>query len=258
MHRRSKQSLSDLLTPGLAALQGTCVSALFAVGASGAVGCGGQQPEIQHPSSEEAAPLSDSEPESGSLSVSGLRGTLSSLEIQRALTPRLPKFSRCAAKRSSDLEWLHGGLEIGFHVAVDGSVERAYPTRSTFGDRATESCMLDVAKATHFARPHGGPAELTWSLEIPADPDVRVPEQWDAPELSALRTGAAEVIAERCASAPFSALLHVDTDGQVLAAGAAVPTGEGDSALDCVVDHLETLRFPSPGSYPALVRWELP
>ena len=222
-----------------------------------APGCGGSQPAVQHAPAE----LSDgtgTPPEDDGLSISGLRGTLSTLEIQGALEPRLPKLSRCAAKRTSEVEWLGGELEFGFNVAVDGSVIRVYPTRSTLGDRETERCMLDVARATHFPRPHGGEADFTWSVEIPANPDVRPPDRWEAPELDQLRTSVVPQLAEQCSPAPLEVTLYVDVDGRVVSAGAASPSGEADDALDCVTSLLQSLSFPTPGSYVASVQWSFP
>ena len=79
---------------------------------------------------------------SDALSVTGLRGTLSQYEVQKALEPRMTKFSRCVQKRAGDVEWVSGGMAFEFKVGSDGTVASVYPSKSSFGDRETERCYV--------------------------------------------------------------------------------------------------------------------
>ena len=45
--------------------------------------------------------------------------------------------------------------------------------------------------------------------------------------------------------------------GSVLAAGAASPTKEGDTDVDCLLGVLSKLKLPTPGSYAAKVSFTL-
>src|SRR5688500_4303567 len=83
--------------------------------------CGGKPvdaPRAEPSSGQER----EHEGEQDSLSVQGLRGTLSQEEVQNALEPRMPKFARCVQKRSDQVEWLSGHVALEFHVKLDGSV----------------------------------------------------------------------------------------------------------------------------------------
>ncbi len=222
-----------------------------------AAGCGGSGKD---PSTEPAAASEGSErPEpraQDELAITGLRGTLSQSEIQNALEPRMLKFSRCVQRRSGDLEWLSGKVDLTFHIALDGSVANVFPSASSMGDRETERCMLDVAKSVHFPAPHGGEADFSWPLEVPLDSDVRAPITWDPAQFNAVLLMNAETALATCIGA-FSITAYIDSDGHVVAAGAAADNASDAEKLDCISDAIKTWTFPSPGSYPAKVSFNL-
>jgi hypothetical protein len=222
------------------------------------VACG-KPPEDM--ASAPAAETSGAEPtrdEANDLSVSGLRGTLSQHEIQNALEPRMPKFSRCVQRRAGEVEWVAGSMEFQFRVALDGRVAQVYPSQSNMGDRETERCMLEVAQGTRFPPPHGGEAEFSWSLEVPLDPDLREPVAWTAVEAGEVLAQALPVLKEQCPGGPYRVTTFVDTEGKVVAAGVATPEEASAGQLDCVVQQVQGLSFASPGSYAAKLRFEVP
>jgi hypothetical protein len=197
-------------------------------------------------------------PREESLAVSGLLGTLSQQEIQGALEPKLPKFLRCATQRRAQLDVLAGALTMRFNVAVDGSVDHVQPAESTIGDRETERCMLEVAKATRFPAPHGGEAEFRWPLELPPDTDVRPPvELLPDPGHEPLVQGRPDLHA-KCGGGPVLVTAYVDPSGQVLAAGVAASELATPSELDCVAEGVRAFQFASPGSYPGKLSFPLP
>jgi len=185
--------------------------------------------------------------------VTGLRGTLSEHEIQKALDPRLPKFARCMGQRVEDVEWLSGAIKLSFHVALDGSVGSAHPRVSTLGDRQTEQCLVGVASATRFPRPHGGEADFDWPLEIPISDDVRAPVELAGDALAQVEALVAGAVAERCGGGRFQVTMYIGTDGSVVAAGAAVDDAALSSQLDCVAEAAASVTLESPGSYAAKV-----
>jgi hypothetical protein len=219
--------------------------------------CGGSQATTEEPSSQEEARGGEREEAEDSLSISGLRGTLSQEEVQRALEPRMPKFARCVAKRSGEVEWLSGSLEFSFLVAVDGSVKTVFPTRSNMGDRDTERCALDIARATKFPEPHGGEAEFVWSFEVPLDEEVREPVAWGDAEASELVSTHGSEVTASCGGAGYGITAYVDTDGKVVSAGVASATESTAEQLDCVATAVRGWSFASPGSYPAKIQFSL-
>jgi hypothetical protein len=222
-----------------------------------ALGCGSSA-EPESPLTRASAGGEHAEPtEEDPLAVTGLRGTLSQSEIQNALEPRMMKLSRCVERRSSQVEWISGELELTFHVALDGSVTSVYPSKSTFGDREAERCMVDVARSTRFPEPHGGEADFSWSLDVPLDSDVRAPVEWGPAD-------AADVLAEHgpealaaCGGSSYAITAYVDPDGRVVAAGAATQSEQDASNLDCITQQVASWTLPSPGSYAAKLALEL-
>jgi hypothetical protein len=212
--------------------------------------CGGSTPTEQ-PVSAESTGGEERAAEPDQLAVTGLRGTLSQHEIQGALEPRMLKFSRCVQKRSGEVEWVAGAMQFQFKVALDGSVAQVFPSQSSMGDRETERCMVEVAKSTRFPAPHGGEAEFSWSLEVPLDPDVREPVVWSAADVQEVLSTRTAEVETQCGGGPYAVTAYLDTEGKVVAAGAA--TGDEASApqLDCVVLAVQGWLFPSPGSYAA-------
>lgn len=189
------------------------------------------------------------------LQIEGLLGSLSQVEIHRALDPRLPRFARCLGQRNDVVPWLSGSIAMRFRVATDGSVRSVWPTASELGDRATERCLLGVAASTQFPAPHGGEAEFDWSLEAPADSDVRPADAYAFLD-RALPTLASAV--QSCAAPELHVTAYVDDAGQVVAAGASSPAPVSDEALDCVTTSLVGVTIISPGSYAAKLRTRLP
>lgn len=192
------------------------------------------------------------------LQITGLRGTLSQQEIRSALEPRLPKLGRCIQKRTGELPWLSGHMLLSFLVSTDGSVASVFPRESTVGDRTSESCALDIARATHFAQPHGGEAEFTWSFEMPIDDSVREPVSWSASDVPDALAQLTSDVASKCGAGPFAVTAYVETEGQVVGAGVATDALDKAQQLDCVAESVRAVTFPSPGSYAAKLTFQLP
>lgn len=220
-------------------------------------GCGATQSRPSSSSPLPSSSESSSEP-ADSLSVSGLRGTLSQHEISGALDPRLPKFLRCAQQRMGELEALSGTISFAFHIAVNGSVADVRPTASTLGDRETERCMVEVAKSTRFPAPHGGEADFNWPLELPPSGDVRAPVELASDFARAVLSREGAALHARCGGGQVVVTAYVDTEGSVLAAGVAAPDLATSSELDCVAEGVRALRFESPGSYLGKLSFTLP
>ena len=223
----------------------------------GSAACGAKAPVAEAPAERSSSGSEEAGSGSDALSVTGLRGTLSQYEIQNALEPRMMKFSRCVQKRAGDVEWVSGGIAFEFKVALDGSVASVYPSKSSFGDRETERCMLDIARGTRFPAPHGGEAEFSWSLEVPLDPDVRTPVPWTAAEAGTVVNDRASELGAQCGAGPFDLTAYVDVEGKVVAAGGSAQSEAGAAQLDCVTQAVQGWLFPSPGSYAAKLNFQV-
>jgi hypothetical protein len=193
-----------------------------------------------------------------SLAITGLRGTLSQEEIKKALDPRMGKFARCVQQRAGEIEWLAGGVTIEFRVKVDGSVALAYPRDSSLGDRATERCVIEVAQATRFPAPRGGEADFAWSFEVPLDGSIREPVSLPDETIQSALSTQSGALASACGAGSYGVTAYVDPEGKVVAAGASAADEQSAAQLDCVTSTVQGFTFPSPGSYPAKIRFSVP
>jgi hypothetical protein len=220
--------------------------------------CGGSEPE---PAVAEPQPTTGAEfeaPRPG-MEVSGLMGTIPERKIRATLEPKLPKLARCFALGAEKVELVAGRMELYFRVALDGSVEWVYPSDSTVGDRATELCLLEVARAARFPGPKGGgAAEVRWSFEIDGS-DLRPPVAWESERVAgALAENAAAL--EACGAEPSSVHVtaYVAPGGQVLSAGASASSHGAADHIECVLDAVRGFTLPDPGSYTAKVSFRAP
>jgi hypothetical protein len=51
--------------------------------------------------------------------------------------------------------------------------------------------------------------------------------------------------------------VYIDNDGSALSAGVSPPNKEAEAQSDCIVDVLSGAAYPSPGSWPAKVTFNL-
>jgi hypothetical protein len=219
------------------------------------IGCGA----AQEPEPVEAPRTTGFEaPPSGSqMEVAGLYGTIPERKIEQTLEPKLPRFQRCFADATPRVEFIAGRAEFYFRVALDGHVESVFLRGSTVGDRPTEQCLLEVARATRFPKPQGGgPAELAWDFEVGQNEDVRPPIALSDEQLVQVVEANRDALAG-CGQGPFSVTAYVAPGGQVSAAGAAVDSIAAAADVDCVVDAVKTWAMPDPGSYPAKVSFRV-
>ncbi len=227
------------------------------------LGCAGAACGGEPPTEPQAEPTSGAElarPSGQGMQVTGLMGTIPERKIQGALEPRLPRFAQCFARGATDVEFIAGSMEFYFRVGLSGEVEWVYPRKSSVGHRGTERCVLELAASTRFPEPKGGgPAEFAWSFEMGGTDDARPPVAWEAAQVEPAVSAAGEALA---ACAPggegFEVTAYVAPGGKVMAAGAAAPSNEAAAQIDCVVEAVQALPLPDPGSYPAKVTFSVP
>jgi hypothetical protein len=238
--------------------QGSGVAVVAAVAWGLLCSCGSTaEPE---PVQTAAAGSGGEAPHGERMEVSGLMGTIPEHKIQSTLEPKLPSFQRCFASGAEQVELISGAMKFYFRVGLDGRVEWVYPRASTVGHRATEQCLLAVAKATRFPEPKGGgAAELSWGFELDASDAARPPVAWEAarvaPVLEAERASLQACGLERGA---LLITAYVAPGGQVLAAGASATTHEAAEQIDCALGAVQGWHMPDPGSYTAKVSFAAP
>ncbi|MFO0546899.1 MAG: AgmX/PglI C-terminal domain-containing protein [Polyangiaceae bacterium] len=189
-------------------------------------------------------------------------GALDNEAVDRTYQKSLDAMLGCVNKALDRLPYLAGDVTIYLRVNKEGKLAYAYLENSTLGDRATESCILNVLSRKTWPAPVGGNegfAHLPFNLEKRGG--VREPTQWSASD-AGKTVDAAREAAGKCArevsAGPMKLTIHVDTDGNVIAAGASGSDKNAERAADCAVDAIRKLKFDSPGSYPAVLTLSVP
>ena len=242
----------------LAGLSGaTLLSLSVALGPT--AGCGGSKPPPKSSNHDNDRAFRTGDAEDG-MGVSAEVGGLNQDQVKRVFNRAMKGFTACLTDGWERLEFMSGSVNFYVAVAGDGSVEKTYLEQSTLGDRQTEKCMLQVIRDQHWPKPVGGKVgEARNSLIFDAPEDVRPPVDWDPDEI----TGALDKVRddiEHCkqgTTRAFEITMYVGTNGKPMAVGAAPPGVEADLSIDCMVGVLMGATFPSPGSWPAKVTFQL-
>ena len=223
--------------------------------AAAVIACGGSAPPPAAPKREAAPKEAPAKPKA-KFAMEGQLGSLDEGKVNETFAALLPRFGECLSQGSSRVEFLGGHVKFAIRIAVNGNAKWAYLPESTLGDRDTERCMLNVAKSARWPIPEEGEGQAQREFDFDPSPDVREAVPW-GPDRIAKALGSARAKLGHCAQrAPgkYRATVYVQTNGTTMAAGVAPPDERGEAGpVDCMVDVIKTMRFPSPGSWPAKV-----
>jgi hypothetical protein len=192
--------------------------------------------------------------------VSGQLGSLNQGKVDDTFNRLMPKFGECLSQASSRVEFIGGHVRFFVRISLDGTAKWAYLTESTIGDRDTERCMLNAAKAARWPPPLEGEGQAQKAFDFDPSPDVRDAVPWGPDRVAKALATARPKLGQCAHSAPgrYKATVYVQTDGTPLAAGVTPPDERGEvAAVDCMVDIIKGMKFPSPGSWPAKVMFEV-
>jgi hypothetical protein len=224
-----------------------------------ALSCGGSGPPP-------AAPKADGAPQAGpakpkqQMAMGGQLGSLDEGKVNETFATLVPRFGECLSQGSSRVEFLGGHVKFALRISTQGSVKWAYLAESTLGDRDTERCMLNIAKSARWPLPQEGEGQAQRAFDFDPSPDVRDAVPWGADRVAKALAGSRAKLSQCKSSAPgkYHATVYVQTNGSPLSAGVAPPDERGESgAVDCMVDVIKSMKFPSPGSWPAKVMFDV-
>jgi hypothetical protein len=222
--------------------------------------CGGSEPPpaapTQEASSKEAAPRHKKQ----QLNISGQLGSLDEGKVDETFNRLMPQFGTCLQQASSRVEFIGGHVKFFVRIALDGNARWAYLSESTIGDRDAERCMLNAAKSARWPPPLEGEGQAQKAFDFDPSPDVRDAVPWGADRINKALVAARPKLGQCTHGAPgrYKATVYVQTDGSALSAGIAPPNERGEvNAVDCIVDVIKGMKFPSPGSWPAKVMFDV-
>jgi hypothetical protein len=230
------------------------VTLLASVGAT-LVACGGETPEPKTPVREsEATPHA----EHPSLTTSADIGALDEARVSQAFHSAQKDLQACLAEGAKRNELEGGDIAFLVKIGASGRVVHAHAEKSTLGDRDTEKCMLHALGKREWPPPEGGDvgiARNSFGFDMPND--ERPPTDWGPDRADEAKASVAKKLAECKHGGGMTATVYVDPDGAATSVGVAASDDSGEGAADCVVAALKEAKFPSPGSWPAKVTFDL-
>jgi hypothetical protein len=226
-----------------------------------ATGCAGQaaQSASAHAGMPAWGESASSSRRNAAVSVRGIEGTLSSYDVNDTMERRNEEFAACHEPRASVVPVLAGRVEFGIQVAPDGTVRHVDVRESDLGDRVLERCFVDVIAQTPFPRPHGGQANVTYTMMLePARPGHEA-ESWSVERIERTLAQRASPLRATCGLAPRAGLVvtaYVNPRGRVVAAGVSAHEGVTGEQFDCVAEDLRS--WPMPKSKHGLAKVSFP
>jgi hypothetical protein len=192
----------------------------------------------------------------GPTSMEAEIGGMNEEAVEAAFNSLAGGVQRCLEEGSSKLGQMGGEFKLKLRVDRGGAARWVYLSSSTLGDRPTEKCVLDQARAKSWPRPVGGEgiAEKTFSID-PIKNSLQLEERRAKIDIARARAEAARC--KRGIPGNFQATAYVLPDGRVASAGVAPPNEDAESASDCVVDAIRKVRFRSGGGRDAKVIFEI-
>jgi hypothetical protein len=222
--------------------------------------CGGSEPPPASPNQNQAGNDAAPKRKKQHLSVTGQLGSLDEGKVDDTFNRLMPQFGSCLSQASSRVEFIGGHVKFFIRISLEGSAKWAYLSESTIGDRDAERCMLSAAKSARWPQPLEGEGQAQKAFDFDPSPDVRDAVPWGADRITKALVGARAKLGQCTHGAPgrYRATVYVQTDGTALSAGIAPPDERGEGgAVDCIVDVIKSMKFPSPGSWPAKVMFEV-
>jgi hypothetical protein len=222
--------------------------------------CGGSEPPAAAPSQDGPKAAAPPHPKKQRLSISGQLGSLDESKVEESFNRLLPKLGDCLSQGSSRVEFIGGHVKFFVRISLDGSAKWAYLPESTIGDRETERCMLGVVKAARWPLPAEGEGQAQKAFDFDPSPDIREAVAWGSDRVAKALAAARPKLDHCTQAAPgrYRATAYIQTKGTPISAGVAPPDEHGEpAAVDCIVEVIKAMRFPSPGSWPAKVVFDV-
>jgi hypothetical protein len=218
--------------------------------------CAGDEPVARQP---EPAPPEQTKARGSGLAVQNELGTIDPEAVKRVFRSLDERFMACQKRGLERVEVLAGNVKFSLRIGADGQAKWAYVPESDLGDRATESCLVDVVMGSSWPKPDGGDAEAQYAMELPLQA-TRPANDWSSERVTQTLLKHATAI-DQCkagTAAPFHATMYVAPGGRVLSASVTAGGKDDQSKADCLSDLLGKLKsLPSPGSWPAKVSFSL-
>ncbi len=148
------------------------------------------------------------------MQVEGTLGSIADEDIAQTWKTHWPEVARCSHAAQARLTYVTGTVQLKLRIGPDGMVTRAYVERSNLGNYEAERCVLHIARALQFPKPHGGSdAEFSFPIEVRARPSSPWVVAWEeARILPSVLRGKKDI--GECKGEPPSPVAHAPREGK--------------------------------------------
>lgn len=225
---------------------------LVFVVAVAACGSASKPPPAEPTPPPDARIIEDSQadpPEDDGVELVSTRGKFDPDEAAARFAPHADALNACYTDRLERRRWLGGTVELTWAVKADGALESVRLDKSDLGAWPIEQCLLQVAQAVSFGKPHGnGGASVTFPVSF-AGGGAAV--AWDEDQAVRAVGGKAKDLAA-CAKAAagdpanVTVTIYVGTRGKVQSVGFASPAPLAPAWADCAAAKVGAWMLTDP------------
>jgi hypothetical protein len=187
-------------------------------------------------------------------------GSLDENKARESFESALGDLQSCLSEGSRQNSIMGGSIEFAVKVNAQREAANVWAVESSLGQRETERCMFDALRHVSWPAPVGGVfgiAKTSFEFDLPKG--VKPPTVWDAGRVSPIVDALGPQVDECTQGRHGDVLvtLYVGSDGKAISAGASSSSEAGEEAVDCLLGALLSAEYPSPGDYPAKVRFRI-
>jgi hypothetical protein len=187
-------------------------------------------------------------------------GSMDERAARESVEAALSGLQECVSEGSRRLAFMGGSIELAVKVDSARHPTQVWATDSSLGQRETETCMFEALRAVSWPSPLGGLfgiAKNEFEFNLPKG--IKPPAVWDAGRVSSVvdHLGAGVDECTGGERGQVMVTLYVGPDGKAISGGASTKSEANAPAVDCLLELLLAADYPSPGDYPAKVRFRI-
>jgi hypothetical protein len=185
-------------------------------------------------------------------------GGLNEEAVARAFERMNDDVQNCFAKGTTKVSALGGHVKMKLRIDPQGALRWAYMSESTLGDRDTEKCLLDAARAKSWPLPVGGDglAERDYDVDPPSPVKDLEPKKFKI-ALALVQKETAKCRKNGTWGKVFRTTAYLRYDGLPISVGIAPPNEKGEDTIDCMIKIIKKIKFGSIGRRMGKVSFDL-
>jgi hypothetical protein len=233
------------------------IAALVIVGTFGFnLGCASKAPPPAKEAPKEVS--NEAEETSSGPAMRSEIGGLNEEAVARSFERMNDAVQNCFAQGTTKVTALGGHVKMKLRIDPKGALKWAYLSESTLGDRDTEKCLLDAARAKSWPLPVGGDglAERAYDIDPPS-PAKDLDAKKFRIALALVGKETAKCRKKGTWGTVFRTTAYLRYDGLPVAVGMAPPNEKGEDVVDCMVKIIKKIKFGSIGRRMGKVAFEL-